>query len=89
VISGLAGTIALMRFGVRTFWAVDISTPPHLRPSEVAPVFALLILCVLMTVGAGPLTRYLDRTAASLHTPQLYIDRVLSQGAVIGRGAVQ
>jgi len=88
VISGLAGTIALMRFGVRTFWAVDISTPPLLRASEVASVFLLLMLCVLMTVGAGPLTHYLDRTAASLHTPQLYIERVLTQDAVSGRGEI-
>ncbi len=37
------------------------------------------ILCVLMTIYAGPLTDYLDRTAATLHTPQLYIEQVLSQ----------
>lgn len=87
VISGLAGAIALMRFGVRTFWASGVSTPPHLQPSEAAPVFLLLMICILMTVNAGPLTRYLDRTAVSLHTPQLYIEQVLSQDAVPGRGA--
>jgi multicomponent K+:H+ antiporter subunit D len=86
VTSGLAGTIALMRFGVRTFWAVGVSSPPHLRASEAAPVFLLLILCVLMTIYAGPLTDYLDRTAATLHTPQLYIEQVLSQGAVPSQG---
>lgn len=87
VLSGLAGVIALMRFGVRTFWASGASKPPHLQVSEAAPIFLLLMMCVLMTVQAGPLMRYLDRTAASLHDPQIYIEQVLSQTAVLNPGA--
>lgn len=86
VLSGLAGIIALMRFGVRTFWASTVATAPHLRISEAAPVFMMLALCVTMTVQAGPLMAYLDRTAAALHTPQLYIERVLTRDAVPNPG---
>lgn len=86
VISGLAGVIALMRFGVRTFWAAPITRAPHLQVTEAAPIFALLLLCVLFTVQAGPLRRYLDRTAAGLHEPHQYIQQVLSKPAVSSRG---
>jgi multicomponent K+:H+ antiporter subunit D len=87
VLSGLAGIIALMRFGVRTFWASENAIAPRLRFIEAAPILFLLGLCVLMTLQAGPLTRYLDRTATSLHTPQMYMHRVLSQDAVPAPGA--
>lgn len=86
VLSGLVGIIALMRFGVRTFWASGPSKPPHLQVSETAPIFLLLLICVVMTLQAGPLMRYLDRTATSLHDPQRYIERVLSQPAVASPG---
>jgi len=86
VVSGLASVIALMRFGVRTFWATPIAKAPHLQAIEAAPIFALLLICVLFTVQAGPLKRYLDRTAASLHEPQQYIHQVLSQPAVPDTG---
>ncbi|MDX3775268.1 monovalent cation/H+ antiporter subunit D [Chromatiaceae bacterium AAb-1] len=77
IVSGLAAIIALMRFGVRTFWSTS-AVPPRLQITEAAPISVLLALCVTMTIAAGPLHGYLQRVAADLHQPQLYIDRVIS-----------
>lgn len=82
VISGLAGIISLMRFGVRTFWAAKGVTPPRLQLTEVAPISLLLLLCVLLTVQAGPAMDYLERSAAPLHQPEAYVERVLSEPVV-------
>ncbi|WP_420474725.1 monovalent cation/H+ antiporter subunit D [Noviherbaspirillum sp. ST9] len=84
VLSGLAAIIALMRFGVRTFWAAGNVPQPRLPVTEVAPICLLLALCVLLTVQAGPVMSYLIRTADDLHRPQQYIQRVLSEPAVPG-----
>lgn len=78
IISGLVGIIALMRFGVRTFWAAGSTTVPRLQISEAAAVSSLLLLCVLITVQAAPVRAYLERTAEALHQPYLYVDRVFS-----------
>lgn len=82
IAAGLAGTISLMRFGVRTFWAAGAVVPPRLQISEVAPVAALLLLCVGLTVMAGPVTDYLQRVSDSLHQPGRYIERVLGEPIV-------
>jgi|SRR5690554_167151 len=82
VLSGLAGIISLMRFGVRTFWAAKGVTPPRLQLTEVAPISLLLLLCVLLTVQAGPAMDYLERSAAPLHQPEAYVERVLSEPVV-------
>ncbi len=92
ILSGLAAMISLMRFGVRTFWAAGKVTAPRLQLAEVAPISALLILCVVLTVQAGPVYSFLARTSADLHRPGQYIHRVLSEPAVPGiqpRGAAQ
>lgn len=82
ILSGLAGIISLMRFGVRTFWAANTSTPPRLRIAEATPISLLLLLCVVLTVQAGPVMAYLDRASQSLHEPQVYIERVLSEPSI-------
>ncbi|HJV82352.1 monovalent cation/H+ antiporter subunit D [Noviherbaspirillum sp.] len=84
VLSGLAAIIALLRFGVRTFWAAGNVAQPRLPVSEVAPICMLLGLCLLLTVQAGPVMSYLMRTADDLHRPRQYIERVLSEPAVPG-----
>jgi multicomponent K+:H+ antiporter subunit D len=84
LLSGLAAIISLLRFGVRTFWASGKIVPPRLPFSEAAPISLLLLLCVLLTVQAGPVMDYLVRTAENLHRPGLYVDRVLSEPAVPG-----
>jgi multicomponent K+:H+ antiporter subunit D len=80
--SGLAGIIAMMRFGVRTFWASGHIQAPTLRLSEVAPVSLLIALCVGMTILAGPLFGYLGRASNDLAKPAFYVERVLSTPAI-------
>lgn len=87
IAAGLAGTISLMRFGVRTFWAAGTVVPPRLQLSELVPVAALLLLCVGLTVLAGPVTDYLQRVADSLYQPGRYIERVLGEPIVPAPGA--
>jgi multicomponent K+:H+ antiporter subunit D len=84
LLSGLAAIIALLRFGVRTFWAAASVVQPRLPVTEVAPICLLLGLCVLLTVQAGPVMSYLIRTAGDLHRPGRYIERVLSEPPVPG-----
>jgi len=83
-VSGLIAIISMLRFGVRTFWATPVVTPPRLHLSEVAPITALLLLSVAMTVQARPLFDYLGRASADIHRPANYIERVLQEPAVPG-----
>ena len=84
IISGLAAIISLMRFGVRTFWAAADAKAPRLQLSEAAPISVLLLLCITISMAAGPTLGYMDRTSATLHEPQHYIERVLNNPAVPG-----
>lgn len=84
ILSGLSAIISLMRFGVRAFWAIPDAKPPRLQLTEALPVTLLLLLCIGISIGAGPTSRYMERTSAALHEPQLYIQRVLSAPAVPG-----
>jgi multicomponent K+:H+ antiporter subunit D len=47
---------------------------------EIVPVGALLLLCAVQTVAAGPLMRYAEATAQSLHAPHDYVRAVLAAG---------
>src|SRR5688572_7834027 len=52
ILSGVAAIIALGRAGVRVFWASpDLSA--RIRVIELAPVAALLAVCIGLTVCAG------------------------------------
>lgn len=82
--SGLAGIIALGRTGIRLFWIPEDTIVPRLRLSEAAPVGALLLTCVALTVWAGPVIKYLDDTASYLDRPASYIEAVLSQSPARG-----
>jgi len=77
---GLAGMISLSRSGIRTFWTVERDVQ-RLRLLEAAPMLGLLFLCVALTVAAQPAARYFEATAKALHTPQHYIDAVMSATA--------
>lgn len=79
LISGMAGVIALSRAGIQMFWGTEGVTVPRLRLIEAGPVAALVAGCIVLTVQAGPVLRYLDATAVSLSHPADYIDAVLSQ----------
>ena len=82
VLCGLAAIIALMRLGVRIFWASGVVTPPRLQFSEAAPVAALVLSCVLLTVQAGPVFDYLTRTTDGLLRSASHAERVLGEQPV-------
>jgi multicomponent K+:H+ antiporter subunit D len=77
IAGGLAGLIALMRVGMRLFWSVTGRQTPRLLLTEAAPVAFLILVCVGITVAAGPTMTYLDSAAAGLADPQVYIQTVL------------
>jgi len=74
--SSLAATIAFARAGVRIFWAAE-RVPPRVRLAEITPIAALLVVCVALTVFAGPVLDYLGEGAQALHAPASYIEEVL------------
>ncbi|WP_342641086.1 monovalent cation/H+ antiporter subunit D [Rhodoligotrophos ferricapiens] len=76
--SGLAATIAATRAGIRTFWTPLEPTVPRVGLIEIAPIAVLLLLCVGMTIEAGPVMRYMQSTAAGLHAPADYVNGVIT-----------
>ena len=76
LVSGAFAIIAFMRLGVRAFWASTNSPPPTLPWSAASPIMLLLTLCAAMTVLAGPVQGYMDRTRADLEGEQNYINAV-------------
>lgn len=76
--AGLASLIALTRIGMRLFWSVIGRNIPRLRVFEAGPVAVLVLLCIALTVAAGPAMSFLDDTAASLRAPRIYIETVLA-----------
>lgn len=82
IVSGLAAMIAMVRAGIRTFWAPIDGTVPRVLVMEIAPVAFLLTLCLTMTILGGSILRYTDATAHSLHMPAGYIRDVLSTSPV-------
>jgi multicomponent K+:H+ antiporter subunit D len=84
ILSGLAALVAMMRTGIRTFWAPLETLVPRILVLEVAPVLALIGLCFAMTVGGGALIQYTDAASRSLHQPAGYIEGVLGADRVGG-----
>lgn len=76
-LSGLASIIAMGRAGVRIFWASEERSVPRVRVIEMAPIAALLALCLALTAAAGPAMRYMQDTAHALHAPGAYVNSVL------------
>jgi len=81
ILSGLAVLIAMTRAGINAFWASPDRTVPRVRLIETAPVIALILLCAAQTVEAGPVMRFMNAAAQSLHAPSDYIRGVLGAGA--------
>lgn len=77
ILSGLASLIAMMRTGIRTFWAPLEAIVPRVLVVEVAPVVALLALCLILTIEGGAVIAYTQAAARSLHDPSGYIQGVL------------
>jgi multicomponent K+:H+ antiporter subunit D len=79
MLSGLAVLIAMTRAGVHAFWSpIEREEVPKVRVVEMAPIAALLLLCVILTVQAGPVMEYMATTARTLHDPVRYVDGVLA-----------
>jgi multicomponent K+:H+ antiporter subunit D len=85
--SGLVALIALTRTGIRTFWSGGRRQPPMVRAAEAVPVVALLGLCSVLTIAAGPTMRLAHTAARALHDRQEYIQAVLGAN-VTGSPAV-
>lgn len=76
--SGLLMVLGFARAGSTLFWkshATGEDAAPHdSEPLAFVAIGGLLAGLVLLTVFAGPITGWLDATAAGLHAPQAYID---------------
>ncbi|WP_347266551.1 monovalent cation/H+ antiporter subunit D [Paracoccus sp. (in: a-proteobacteria)] len=79
ILSGLGTLIALMRFGIRRFWAEE-GVAPRILALEVLPVLMLLAMIALQTLRAETLLGYTRATATALLDPGIYREAVL-QGA--------
>ncbi len=68
--------IGFARAGSTLFWNVtaDPAAPHPPQALAFAAVFALIASMVALTLGAGPVTDWLNQTATALHTPAAYID---------------
>ena len=80
IFSGLASLVAMMRTGIRTFWAPLETVVPRVLVIEVAPILALIVLCLGMSVYGGTLIRYTDAASQAIHEPAAYIEGVLGKG---------
>jgi multicomponent K+:H+ antiporter subunit D len=85
ILSGLAATIALSRSGIRYFWAYPENRPaPRVRVVEGLPIGFMIVICIVLTMRADPVMRYLQATADGLYAPADYISSVLSTKPVPG-----
>ncbi|MEP9373640.1 monovalent cation/H+ antiporter subunit D [Mesorhizobium sp. KR1-2] len=87
ILSGLAALLSMLRFGIRTFWAPIEAVVPRVSLSEIVPVVFLLLLTLGLTIQGGPVMRYMEDTARSLHSPQQYVDDVLAAPRFQPQGA--
>lgn len=81
ILSGLAAVVALVIYGIRTFWGGGL-VPSRIHVTEVVPIGTLLLACVLLTLYAGTVFSYLERTGDGLRQPAVYIERVMSAPVV-------
>lgn len=84
LVSGLLTLIAASRIGIRTLWGEFDREVPSVAVAEVVPVTLLLLICAALTVGAGPVLRYMEDTAELLQSPAPYVEGVLGSSAEPG-----
>ena len=77
ILSGLATVVAMLRAGVDAFWVTPAGMPTRVSVLEFLPVVLLLLLCIGLTVAAGPVLDYTTAAAAALHAPNDYLHAVL------------
>ncbi|WP_425067224.1 monovalent cation/H+ antiporter subunit D [Reyranella sp.] len=78
LLSGVASLMTLSRVGIRAFWAPVDAVAPRVLAVEAAPVFALLLLTLVLAIKGGPVMQYMEETARSVLAPASYIEDVLS-----------
>ena len=76
ILSGLLALIAMCRAGIRALWSPEDREVPRVMLLEIAPVAALLLVCVGLTIRAGPVLAYMEATARALHNPASYVGAV-------------
>lgn len=76
ILSGLGAMIALIRFGIRRFWAEE-GPLPRVLALEITPVLILLVMILVLTLRADAVLNFTRETAATLLTPSIYRDAVL------------
>ncbi len=81
--SGLLALMALTRAGILHFWATYDRAAPQMRVMEGLPIALLLGACALLTLQAGPVMRYMQATAETLHQPGRYVRAVMSARPVV------
>ncbi|TDR89599.1 monovalent cation/H+ antiporter subunit D [Enterovirga rhinocerotis] len=79
LLSGFVTLFAVVRGGMRSFWGPIEREVPHVRIVELAPIAALLFLCVVLTVKAEPAMRFMQATAADLRGSKAYSGAVLAE----------
>ena len=77
IFSGFTAIVAMTRAGIRVLWSPLDRSVPEVRGAEIAPIALLLLLCLGLTVQAGPVMRYMQDAAVSLYTPLDYVRSVL------------
>lgn len=82
IVSGLLSATALVRVGIRHFWATETPTAPRLHIVEAVPVVMLLGACVLLVLYGERAQRFTAATAAALHRPQQYVEAVMAARTV-------
>ncbi len=83
IVSGLFAATALVRVGIRHFWAAQDHSVPRLRVVESLPIGLLLAACLLLVVRGETVLGYMRDTAATLHEPALYIGAVMGARPVM------
>lgn len=78
IASGLLSATALVRVGIRNFWAPQNRPAPRLRGVETMPIALLVGACLLLVLQAETVLGYMRATAAGLHQPERYITAVMA-----------
>jgi multicomponent K+:H+ antiporter subunit D len=76
-VSGFTALITMTRAGIDLLWKPADRPPIRINIIEAAPIGLLLGACVALTVWAGPMMDFMQRTAQELDRPSLYVESVL------------
>lgn len=81
ILSSFVALFTLIRAGMRIWWVDPGRVPPTVRLAEIAPLFALLGIALILTIAVDRPVRFMERTAAELHNPADYLETVFGRSA--------